>query len=73
MSLAVALTSLALAVIIARGVYLSHFHPLARYPGPWFARLSDAWFVLTLLFSLNKDLELTRSGDSVHSSVASIT
>lgn len=45
MSLAMILVALALAAFIARVVYLSYFHPLARYPGPWFAHLSNAWFV----------------------------
>ncbi|GFF26424.1 hypothetical protein IFM58399_01412 [Aspergillus lentulus] len=47
MSLAMILVALALAAFIARVVYLSYFHPLARYPGPWFAHLSNAWRLVT--------------------------
>jgi benzoate 4-monooxygenase len=45
MSLAIILFALTLAAFIARVVYRCYFHPLARYPGPWFAHISNAWFV----------------------------
>lgn len=51
MSLAMIMFSVTLAAFIARVVYLCYFHPLARYPGPWFARFTNAWFVSYLLFS----------------------
>ncbi|EAW07508.1 putative cytochrome P450 pisatin demethylase [Aspergillus clavatus NRRL 1] len=47
MALATMLLSLALAACIARVVYLCYFHPLARYPGPWFARFTNAWRFVT--------------------------
>ncbi|PKX94040.1 putative cytochrome P450 pisatin demethylase [Aspergillus novofumigatus IBT 16806] len=50
MSLAMILVALTLAAFIARVVYLCYFHPLARYPGPWFAQLSNAWR-LVIFFS----------------------
>ncbi|KAH1446830.1 hypothetical protein KXX68_005450 [Aspergillus fumigatus] len=43
MSLAIILFALTLAAFIARVVYRCYFHPLARYPGPWFAHISNAW------------------------------
>ncbi|KAI9923846.1 hypothetical protein ASPWEDRAFT_59592 [Aspergillus wentii DTO 134E9] len=39
----------ALAALVARVVYLCYFHPLARYPGPWLARFTDIWRLLSFL------------------------
>lgn len=29
--------------LISRIAYNAFFHPLAKHPGPWLARVSDAW------------------------------
>ncbi|GIC91789.1 putative cytochrome P450 pisatin demethylase [Aspergillus udagawae] len=47
MSLAIILAALTLPAFIARVVYLCYFHPLARYPGPWFAHISNVWRLVT--------------------------
>lgn len=35
-----------LAAVLARCIYLRLFHPLASYPGPLLASVTNLWFVI---------------------------
>lgn len=51
-SLIVVIAQLTVLTLASRMVYLCYFHPLAPYPGPFWARCTNLWFVLTYSYPL---------------------
>ena len=51
-SLVVIIAQLAVLTLVSRIVYLCYFHPLAPYPGPFWARFTNLWYVFTQSFPL---------------------
>lgn len=52
-SLIVVIAQLTVLTLVSRMVYLCYFHPLAPYPGPFWARFTNLWYVFIQSYPLH--------------------
>ncbi|KAI7153473.1 cytochrome P450 [Hortaea werneckii] len=57
-SLATLILSFALAYLVAAALYNCFFHPLAKYPGPFWASISTLWYQRTVRNGIRENCQL---------------